>query len=87
MTGSWDRSLRFWDMRQLPTISSLATINLPERVWCSDMIYPLAVVGMANRHIKSYNLEGQPFVFLFKNVLDFWVPSIFGFGIFFRKEF
>uniref|UniRef100_A0A915P737 mRNA export factor n=1 Tax=Meloidogyne floridensis TaxID=298350 RepID=A0A915P737_9BILA len=60
MTGSWDRSLRFWDMRQLPTISSLATINLPERVWCSDMIYPLAVVGMANRHIKSYNLEGQP---------------------------
>ncbi|CAK5052385.1 unnamed protein product [Meloidogyne enterolobii] len=60
MTGSWDRSLRFWDMRQLPTVSSLATINLPERVWCSDMIYPLAVVGMANRHIKSYNLEGQP---------------------------
>jgi len=65
MTGSWDRSLRFWDMRQLPTISSLATINLPERVWCSDMIYPLAVVGMANRHIKSYNLEGQPFVYFF----------------------
>uniref|UniRef100_A0A1I8BQM6 WD_REPEATS_REGION domain-containing protein n=1 Tax=Meloidogyne hapla TaxID=6305 RepID=A0A1I8BQM6_MELHA len=60
MTGSWDRSLRFWDMRQLPTTNSLATIALPERVWCSDMVYPLAVVGMANRHIKSYNLEGQP---------------------------
>jgi mRNA export factor len=63
MTGGWDRTLRFWDMRQLPQQSSMATIQLPERVFCSDMVYPLASVALANRHIKSYKLDGQPFVF------------------------
>lgn len=60
MTGSWDRTLRFWDMRQLPNQSSLATIQLPERVHCSDMLYPMAVVGLANRQVKVYKLGGQP---------------------------
>jgi len=60
MTGGWDKTLRFWDMRQLPNKNSLATIQLPERVYCSDMLYPMAVVGMANRHIKIYKLDGQP---------------------------
>lgn len=60
MTGGWDRQLRFWDMRQLPSQNSLATIQLPERVFCSDMVFPLAVVALANRHIKSYKLDGQP---------------------------
>uniref|UniRef100_A0A915D8Q8 Mitotic checkpoint protein and poly(A)+ RNA export protein n=1 Tax=Ditylenchus dipsaci TaxID=166011 RepID=A0A915D8Q8_9BILA len=60
MTGSWDRTLRFWDMRQLPTQNSLATIQLPERVYCSDVLFPMAVVGLANRHIKLYKLDGQP---------------------------
>jgi mRNA export factor len=60
MTGSWDRTLRFWDMRQLPQQTSLANIQLPERVYCSDVVYPLACVALANRHIKSYKLDGQP---------------------------
>uniref|UniRef100_A0A183CDP4 ATP-dependent Clp protease ATP-binding subunit clpX-like, mitochondrial n=1 Tax=Globodera pallida TaxID=36090 RepID=A0A183CDP4_GLOPA len=60
MTGSWDRTLRFWDMRQLPTQNALATIQLPERVYCSDMVFPLAVVGLADRHIKMYKLDGTP---------------------------
>lgn len=64
MTGGWDRTLRFWDMRQLPTQNSLANIQLPERVYCSDMLYPMAVVALANRHVKIYKLEGQPLVLL-----------------------
>uniref|UniRef100_A0A915EMA5 Uncharacterized protein n=1 Tax=Ditylenchus dipsaci TaxID=166011 RepID=A0A915EMA5_9BILA len=48
------------DMRQLPTQNSLATIQLPERVYCSDVLFPMAVVGLANRHMKLYNLDGQP---------------------------
>ncbi|KAE9420498.1 hypothetical protein Angca_003019 [Angiostrongylus cantonensis] len=60
MTGSWDKTLRFWDMRQLPTQSSLANITLPERVYCADVLYPMAAVGLANRHIKVYNLENGP---------------------------
>lgn len=60
MTGSWDKTLRFWDMRQLPTQTALATIQLPDRVFCTDMLYPLAVVGLGNRKIKMYKLDGQP---------------------------
>jgi mRNA export factor len=47
-------------MRQLPTQTAMATIQLPERVYCSDVMYPLAVVGLANRHMKLYKLDGNP---------------------------
>lgn len=60
MTGSWDKTLRFWDMRQLPTQTSMATLNLPDRVYATDLLYPLAVVALGNRHIKQYKLDGQP---------------------------
>ncbi|CAJ0578419.1 unnamed protein product, partial [Mesorhabditis spiculigera] len=60
MTGSWDKTLRFWDMRQLPTQSSMQTIQLPERVYAADVSYPMAAVVLANRVIKVYNLEGGP---------------------------
>lgn len=45
----------FWDMRQLPNQTSLATLQLPERVYCSDMLHPMAVIGLANRHIKVFS--------------------------------
>jgi len=60
MTGSWDRTLRFWDLRQAPTNTALATLQLPERVFCADVSYPMGVVGLANRQVKIYNLENQP---------------------------
>jgi len=60
MTTSWDKTIRFWDMRQLPTQTSLATIQLPERVYCSDMMFPLGVVALANRRVKLYKLDGNP---------------------------
>uniref|UniRef100_A0A7E4WDY3 WD_REPEATS_REGION domain-containing protein n=1 Tax=Panagrellus redivivus TaxID=6233 RepID=A0A7E4WDY3_PANRE len=60
MTTSWDKTIRFWDMRQLPTQSSLATINVGEKVYCADVLYPMAVVGLSNRRVKVFNLEGQP---------------------------
>uniref|UniRef100_A0A915ANT0 Uncharacterized protein n=2 Tax=Parascaris univalens TaxID=6257 RepID=A0A915ANT0_PARUN len=60
MTGSWDKTLRFWDMRQLPTQTSLATIQLPDKVYCSDVLYPMGVVGLANRHMKVYRLDSEP---------------------------
>ncbi|VDD96624.1 unnamed protein product [Enterobius vermicularis] len=53
-------SFRFWDMRQLPTQTSLATIQLPERVYCGDMLYPMAVIGLANRRMKVYKLDSEP---------------------------
>lgn len=60
LTSGWDKTLRFWDMRQLPTQSSMATIQLPERVYCTDVMFPLGVVALANRHVKLYKLDGNP---------------------------
>ncbi|CAD6186110.1 unnamed protein product [Caenorhabditis auriculariae] len=60
MTGSYDKTLRFWDMRNLPTQNSLTNIQLPERVYAADVIYPMAVVALANKNIKVYNLENGP---------------------------
>lgn len=57
MTGSWDKTLKFWDTR---TPNPLLTINLPERCYCADVMYPMAVVGTAGRGIIVYQLEGQP---------------------------
>jgi mRNA export factor len=53
VTGSWDKTLRYWDGRS-PT--PVATVNLPERAYCMDVAYPLAVVATAERHILIYNL-------------------------------
>ena len=36
------------------------TINLPERCYCADVDYPMAVVGGANRNLSVYRLEGHP---------------------------
>uniref|UniRef100_A0A0N5A796 WD_REPEATS_REGION domain-containing protein n=1 Tax=Parastrongyloides trichosuri TaxID=131310 RepID=A0A0N5A796_PARTI len=60
MTGSWDKTLKFWDMRQMPTQTSLATLQMNEKIYCTDLLFPMAVVGLGNRHIKVFNLEGQP---------------------------
>lgn len=57
MTGSWDKTLKFWDLRS-PT--PLGTIQLPERVYCSDVYGPMAIVSGAGRYIKVYNLDNQP---------------------------
>lgn len=60
MTGSWDKTMRFWDIRQLPTQTAMASIQLPERVYCSDVLYPMGVLGLANRHMKVYRLDSEP---------------------------
>ncbi|XP_018655175.1 mRNA export protein rae1-related [Schistosoma mansoni] len=57
MTGSWDKRLRFWDTRQSQPILNL---DLPERIYCADVHYPLALVGTAGRQIFVYNLENGP---------------------------
>lgn len=60
MTGSWDRTLRFWDMRQIPQQNALSTIQLGERVYCSDVFLPVGVIALANKHIKLFSFDSQP---------------------------
>ncbi|XP_050402940.1 mRNA export factor [Patella vulgata] len=57
MTGSWDKTLKFWDTR---TPNPILSITLPERVYCADVKYPMAVVGTSGRGIIIYQLENQP---------------------------
>jgi mRNA export factor len=53
VTGSWDRTLKYWDCRQPTPVHTQA---LPDRVHAMDVAYPLAVVGTANRRIQVFNL-------------------------------
>ncbi|XP_034477304.1 mRNA export factor [Drosophila innubila] len=57
MTGSWDKTLKFWDTR---TPNPMMAINLPERCYCADVDYPMAVVGTAGRGLIIYSLENSP---------------------------
>ena len=35
-------------------------LQIPERCYCMDVMYPVAVVGTAARHLLVYSLENQP---------------------------
>lgn len=38
----------------------MLNITLPERCYCADVDYPMAVVGTAGRGLIVYQLEGKP---------------------------
>ncbi|KAL1922595.1 uncharacterized protein VTP21DRAFT_10134 [Calcarisporiella thermophila] len=59
-TGSWDKTLKYWDLR---TSNPVATIQLPERCYALDVVFPLMVVGTAERHIQIFNLNNPTTVF------------------------
>jgi mRNA export factor len=54
VTGSWDRTLKYWDGRQPAAVGEVA---LPERLYCMDALYPLLVAATAERHIIIYDLR------------------------------
>jgi len=57
MTGSWDKTLKFWDTRS-PT--PIITMNTGEKVYCADVMFPMAIVSTAERGILVYQLNNQP---------------------------
>ncbi|KAK6458137.1 WD40-repeat-containing domain protein [Scheffersomyces xylosifermentans] len=56
VSGSWDKTLKYWDMRSPQPIT---TIQLPERVYAMDASQKLLVVGCAERNICVIDLN-QP---------------------------
>lgn len=54
MTGSWDKTLKYWDLRQKKCVIN---VDLPERVYTCSVVGDLAVVGCANREIVVYDLK------------------------------
>ncbi|KAL5243779.1 hypothetical protein ACI65C_011189 [Semiaphis heraclei] len=53
MTGSLDGTLKFWDLR---SPNPLLKINVGEKVYCADVIYPHVVVGTETNNIITYNV-------------------------------
>jgi len=55
ITGSWDRTVRFWDPRS--SNAQQAVHNLPERVYQMDLVNHTLVVGMASRLFSIYDIR------------------------------
>ncbi|CAN6674695.1 mRNA export factor Gle2p [Trichomonascus vanleenenianus] len=56
-SSSWDKTLKYWDMRA-PT--AISTVQLPERAYTMDSSKNLLVVGTAERHICIFDLSSNP---------------------------
>ena len=55
-SASWDRSLKYWDLRQNPN-APIATVQLLERAYAMDCRFPWIIVGTAERHIQWMDLR------------------------------
>lgn len=55
VTGSWDQTVKFWDMRQASPVHQL---QLPHKVLAMDCRYPYLCVATSNKDIYVYNLAG-----------------------------
>jgi mRNA export factor len=54
ITGSWDRTVKYWDLRQE---APAATLECQERVYTMDVKNKLLVIGTADRYINIVNLD------------------------------
>jgi mRNA export factor len=59
VTGSWDKTAKYWDLRQSTAVGSL---DCQERIYSMDAKNNLLVLGMADRHISTVKLD-DPMVF------------------------
>lgn len=54
VTGSWDKTIKYWDLRQSTPVAS---VSCQERVYSMDVINKLLVVATADRYINIINLD------------------------------
>ena len=57
ITGSWDRTIRFWDSRA-PS-PNLAIYSTPERIYALDHVNNTLVVAMASRLFHIYDIRNM----------------------------
>jgi len=55
ITGSWDRTVRFWDRRSAS--AQQLSYELPERVYHMDLTKNTLVVAMASRMFHIYDIR------------------------------
>lgn len=53
-SGSWDKSLRYWDLRQKTCV---ATVNAGEKVYTSNVKDEYLIIGTADRQISIFDLR------------------------------
>lgn len=51
VTGSWDKTIRYWDLRQPNPVHMQ---QMPERVYAMDIKYPMMSVGTAGRRVQVH---------------------------------
>lgn len=56
ITGSWDKTVRYWDTRQPKQAGSIV---LSERVYTGSVSQTIAVIGCADRSVNIIDLR-QP---------------------------
>lgn len=54
VTGSWDKTVKYWDLRQS---NPIATLECQERIYSMDIKNKLLVVATADRYINIVNLD------------------------------
>lgn len=54
VTGSWDKTIKYWDLRQQQPVAS---VQCQDRVYTMDVKDNLLVVGTAERYINIINLK------------------------------
>ncbi|KAI6084650.1 WD40 repeat-like protein [Hypoxylon rubiginosum] len=54
VTGSWDKTVKYWDLRQSTPVG---TVACQERVYSMDVRNSLLVIGTADRYINIVNLQ------------------------------
>ena len=60
-TGSWDRTVRYWDVRN--TSSPLHKLTTKERVFAMDTSGDDLVIATAGKHVHLVDLKADPAVF------------------------
>ena len=54
VTGSWDKTIKYWDLRQSTPVGSL---TCEERVYSMDVKGKLLVIATADRHLQVVDLN------------------------------
>lgn len=54
VTGSWDKTVKYWDLRQS---TAVATLQCQDRVYTMDVKDNLLVIGTAERYINIVSLN------------------------------
>eukprot|EP00696_Hemimastix_kukwesjijk_P018241 gnl/Hemi2/7076_TR2420_c0_g1_i1.p1 gnl/Hemi2/7076_TR2420_c0_g1~~gnl/Hemi2/7076_TR2420_c0_g1_i1.p1 ORF type:complete len:350 (+),score=68.19 gnl/Hemi2/7076_TR2420_c0_g1_i1:50-1051(+) len=57
ITGSWDKTIKTWDSRQVAGSKAVATIAQPDKIYTMAVAREKLVIGMNNRHVHVYDLR------------------------------